>query len=297
MGTAIALGNFDGVHNAHRQLIEKMLAFARKRKTESIVYVFEPHPRFLLCPSAPPALLMETDLKVRRLIEIGADRVVLEKRGLDVLSLTPREFVEKILVEELGAVYVTAGFNYRFGKNAKGDAETLKTLCKEYGITCEIMESVCEAGAPVSSTRLRTLLAEGDVKTVNALSFAPYTLLGTVQEGKKLGRSIGFPTLNVPLSENLLLPKKGVYISETRILNKVYKSVTNIGQNPTVEKALPRAESYLLGFDAEVYGEKAEITLLDFLRPETKFDSVEALRRQIEKDTEETRLYFERKDM
>lgn len=297
MGTAIALGNFDGVHNAHRALIEKMLAYAEKENLESIVYIFEPHPRMIFSPLAPPALLMETDQKVRRILEIGADRVALEKRGREVLSLSPREFVEKILVGELGAQYVTAGFNYRFGKNAEGNAETLQTLCSEHGITCEIMESVSMFGAPVSSTRLRGLLEEGDVKTVNALSFAPYTVEGVVTEGKKLGRTIGFPTINVPISENLLLPKKGVYISETRILNKVYKSVTNIGENPTVEKAEPRAESYLLGFAEEAYGAKAEITLLEFLRPEQKFSDITALCRQIEKDTEETRLYFERKDM
>ena len=297
MGTAIALGNFDGVHTAHRALIEKMLAYAEKENLESIVYVFEPHPRMLLSPLAPPALLMETERKVQRILEIGAQRVVLEKRGMAVLSLSPREFVENILVGELGAKYVTAGFNYRFGKNAEGDAQTLKTLAEEFGITCEIMESISSLGAPVSSTRLRGLLEEGDIKTVNALSFAPYTISGTVTEGKKLGRTIGFPTVNVPISENLLLPKKGVYISETRIFDKVYKSVTNIGNNPTVEKAQPRAESYLLGFSEEAYGEKAEITLLEFIRPEQKFSDVTALCRQIEKDTEEARLYFERKDM
>ncbi len=297
MGTAIALGNFDGVHNAHRALVEKMLTFAKREALESVVYVFEPHPRTLFFPSVPPRLLMETDLKRRRLLEIGADRVYLETRGMEVLSLSPEAFVEKILVGELHAKYVAAGFNYRFGKNAAGDAELLKTLCTSYGITCEIMDSVSALGAPISSTRLRGLLEEGDVEAVNQLSFAPYTLTGKVQEGKKLGRVLGFPTLNLAISPLLMLPKKGVYISLTRIRNHVYKSVTNIGQNPTVEEATPRAESHLLDFRDTVYGEDAEITLLKFLRPEQKFADADALRRQIQKDKEETRLYFERKDM
>ncbi len=297
MGTAIALGNFDGVHNAHRALVENMLAVAEKENLESVVYVFEPHPRTLFSPLSPPQLLMETDLKVRRLLEIGADRVQLEERGMEILSLSPEDFVKDILAGELDSKFVTAGFNYRFGKNAAGDATLLKTLCAAHGITCEIMESVSALGAPISSTRLRGLLEEGDIEAFNGLSFAPYTLVGKVQKGKKLGRVLGFPTLNIEISGRLLLPKKGVYVSQTRIRNHVYKSVTNIGQNPTVEKVSPRAESHLLDFADEAYGEVAEITLLKFLRPEQKFADTDTLRRQMQKDTDEARLYFERKDI
>ncbi len=297
MGTAIALGNFDGVHKAHEALMRRMLEVAEEKGYKSIVYIFDPHPRLLLAKETRPALLMTTAMKVRRLTEIGADAVHLEKRGMEILSLSPEAFVKKVLSEELDAEFVIAGFNYRFGKNAVGDAQLLQKLCKENGIHCEIMEKLESGDAPISSTRLRKMLTAGDIASYNALSFAPYTLSGIVQTGKKLGRELGFPTLNIDIPGELLLPRKGVYVSRTRIDGREYKSVTNIGQNPTVERAVPRAESHLLDFSGEGYGREAEITLLHFLRPEQAFPDVEALQRQIRQDTEETRLYFERKNV
>ncbi len=294
MATAIALGNFDGVHKAHEALVRTMLHAAKQKGLQSVVYIFEPHPRMLLSPVMSPALLMTTPMKVRRLREIGTETVHLERRGVEILSLSPEEFVNNILAGELKAGFVTAGYNYRFGKYAAGDAERLRTLCRENGIECQIMDSVEADSAPISSTRLRTLLEEGNVREVNALSFAPYTVTGTVQEGKKLGREIGFPTLNIEFPGELLLPRRGVYISRTRIGDREYGSVTNIGQNPTVEQAVPRIESHLFDFSEDAYGMEAEITLLDFLRPERRFAGVEALKAQIRQDAEKTKLYFKK---
>lgn len=297
MGTAVALGSFDGVHKAHEHLVRHMTDYAKSNGLESVVYVFEPHPRALLFPNHMPGLLMTTSMKMRRLLEIGADRVHLEKRGMAVLSLTPEEFVKNILRDELDAQHVTAGFNYRFGKNAAGDATLLQTLCKKYGMTCRIIDGILYGGEAVSSTRLRSLLEAGDIRGVNALSFAPYTLEGEIKEGKKLGRKIGFPTMNIEIPPGLLVPKKGVYASRTLVGGKVYRSVTNIGQNPTVEEASPRTESHLFGFSGEAYGENAAVTLLEFLRPEQRFADVQALSTQIRQDIEKTRLFFERMDL
>jgi len=297
MGSAVALGNFDGVHKAHEALIRKMADRARREGLSSRAYVFTPHPRIQICPSKAPKLLMTDSLKTRRLLEIGIDKVEAETRGMEILSLSPDRFIKQVLVEELDTKYVIAGFNYRFGKNACGDAELLKHLCQRYEITCEIMDSIDYGGAPVSSTRIRKLLSEGKIEEVNALSFAPYTLTGEIQEGKKLGREIGFPTINIEIPRTLLVPRKGVYASWVRIGNHVYESVTNIGKNPTVEHAVPRAESHLFDFSEEAYGQTAEITLLHFLRPEQRFSNVKALCAQIRQDLEKTRLYFERKDL
>ncbi len=296
MGTAIALGNFDGVHKAHEALVRNTVAYAKAHGLESMAYVFTPHPKFFLCPQTPPALLMTDDMKRERLLEIGIDRVAEENRGIEILSLSPQEFVQDVLAKELDARFVTAGFNYRFGKKASGDAALLQTLCRENGIECEIMDRISIDGTPISSTSLRTLLENGDVETVNARSFAPYTLKGVVQAGKKLGRTIGFPTINIEIPKILLLPKKGVYASLVRIENRVYKGVTNIGQNPTVEQAVPRAETYIFDFSRNIYGETVELTLLKMLRPEQKFSGTETLSAQIRRDAEETMLYFERKD-
>ncbi len=295
MGTAIALGNFDGVHKAHAKLLENMTAYAEIHGLQSVAYFFSPHPRTLLAPEKPPALLMTEAMKTRRIQEMGVERVFAETRGMEILSLSPEAFVDKILVEEMDARYVAAGFNFRFGKNAAGDAASLSTLCRARGIECEILESVEFEGEPLSSTRLRKFLKEGDVQKIAAASFRPYAIEGRVAEGKHLGRVLGFPTVNIEIPGALLLPRRGVYISRTRVLGKEYASVTNIGENPTVEKAVPRAESHLLDFSGEVYGEMAEITLLEFLRPEQKFQSVEALRERIRQDTETARQFFERK--
>lgn len=293
MGTAIALGNFDGVHIAHAALVQLATAYADEHNIISGAYVFEPHPRVLLCPETDVKLLMTAKMKARRLCEAGAWRVYFEKRGMEILSLSPKDFVKKILCEELDAQFVVAGFNYRFGAGASGDAKMLMALCRASGIDCRIMEPMEKGGTPVSSTRLRALLASGDIKEYNALSFKPYTVSGTVIKGKQLGRTLGFPTMNTEIPNMLLLPKKGVYISRTFVDGKWYGSVTNIGQNPTVESALPRAESYLLGFSGEVYGKETDTELLEFIRPEQKFPDVRALCAQIQKDTETAKAYFE----
>ncbi len=296
MGRAVALGNFDGVHIAHAALIQNMAAYAKEHSLESLAYILEPHPRRVLNPDAPVPLLMPASLKEKRVRAAGADRVLFERRGMEILSLSPEEFVDRILVQELGAAFVTAGFNYRFGKGAAGDATLLSALCSARGITCHILAPMEHGGAPISSTRMRHLLEMGEIEAFNAMSFAPYTILGQVQKGKQLGKTLGFPTLNLEMDAELLLPKKGVYISQTKIDEKRYPGVTNLGQNPTVEKARPRAETYLFGFAEEAYGKTAAVELLAFLRPEQKFKDVSALCMQMQKDTEIAKRYFERKD-
>lgn len=296
MGRAVALGNFDGVHIAHAALIQNMAAYAKENHLESLAYVLEPHPRRILNPKVPLSLLMPTALKEKRLRAAGADRVFLERRGMEILSLSPEEFVDRILIKELDAAFVTAGFNYRFGKGAAGDAALLSALCKERGIACHILEPMEFDGAPISSTRMRRLLEAGEMEAFNAMSLAPYTISGEVQKGKQLGKTLGFPTLNLEIGSELLLPKKGVYISRTEIDGKGYPGVTNLGQNPTVEEARPRAETYLFGFYKEAYGKTAEVQLLAFLRPEQKFEDISALCTQMQKDTEIAKRYFERKD-
>ena len=296
MGTAIALGNFDGVHLAHAALIRSAKEFAAAKDDQSLAYVFEPHPKKLFHPEADIKLLMTPEMKARRLREAGADCVFLEKRGMEILSLSPETFFENVLMKELNASFITAGFNYRFGKNASGDAALLKKLCAEEGIACRILDPMTAEGEPISSTRLRALLEHGEISAYNIMSFAPYTVSGTVQKGKQLGRTIGFPTLNVEIPTSLLLPKKGVYISRTYLDGIWYESITNIGVNPTVETAMPRAESYLPEFAGDAYGKCAETALLQFIRPEQKFGTLAALKEQIAKDTEITKRYFKEWD-
>ncbi len=296
MGTAVALGNFDGVHKAHEKLLRDMLFYAKEKNIKSLAYVFSPHPKALLVPCTMPGLLMTEEMRKRRILEIGVDKVWEEKRGMEILSLSPEEFFNTILVGELHAEFVTAGFNYRFGKGAKGDAALLEKLCRDAGIVCRILGPMETDGTPISSTRLRALLAEGRIEDVNAQSFAPYTLSGVVQRGKRLGKTLGFPTMNIEIPKALLLPKRGVYASFVNIDGTIYRGITNIGQNPTVETAVPRAETYIFDFDGDLYGKHADVTLLTFVRPERKFPDTDALSAQIQKDTAQIKLYFERKE-
>ncbi len=293
MQSAVALGNFDGVHKAHAALIEKTVQEAKKRSLRATAYILDPHPRTLLHPEEPVRLLTSIERKTELLHELGIDSVYTERRGKEILQLTPPAFVEKILKEELAAKFVVVGFNYRFGKNAAGDAEEMKRLCRENKIDCTIMNPVMESGKPVSSTRLRAMLAMGDTETVNRLSFRPYTLDGVVQKGKQLGVTLGFPTMNIAIERDMLVPRHGVYISRTYIDGIAYGSVTNIGVNPTVENTSVRMESHLLAYKGDAYGKKVSVEFLAFIRDEKAFPSLEALCMQIEKDKQAAITYFE----
>lgn len=293
MGTAVALGNFDGVSKAHAGLIQQMVKAAKERGLRAGVYLLEPHPRTQLVPENPIRLITPLPKKIWLIEQLGVDFVEVEKRGKLILELSPEQFVQNILQKELDAKYVMAGFNYRFGKHACGDAALLQSICAKCGIVCEIFPSVTEGGAPISSTRLRNLLSIGDIESVNRFSFAPYSIGGIVKEGKHLGRTIGFPTINIPIEKDVFLPKKGVYISRTRVDGEIYNSITNIGENPTVEHADIRMESHLFDYTGDAYGQKAETTLLKFVRAEQAFRTTEALKAQITADVKTAILYFE----
>ena len=172
----------------------------------------------------------------------------------------------------------------------------MQSLCTERNIDCEIVNPIAEEGEVVSSTRLRSLLEEGDVESVNRLSFRPYILEGEVTTGKKLGKTLGFPTMNIAIGKEMLVPRRGVYISRTFIDGAAHKSVTNIGINPTVEKAEVRMESHLLDFEGDAYGKNARVELIRFIREETRFSSVDALSAQIQKDRQAAITYFEGKN-
>ncbi len=292
MKTAVALGSFDGVHIAHAALIRNAVSYARTHDLLAMAYVFEPHPRLLLRPEKPVELLTTFTEKEALLYRLGIDKVQAERRGEKILQLSPEAFVKEVLAEELQASFVTAGENYRFGKKAAGDALYLKKLCEKAHVRCEIMDTVFFDGQSVSSTRIRQCLSDGEIEMVNRLSFAPYTKCGTVIRGKKLGRKLGFPTLNIAFENGILLPKKGVYISRTTVDGESYCSITNVGENPTVETAKTRMESHLFGYDAEAYGKSVAVTLLSYLRPEIKFASVDALMAQLVQDKEAAIQYF-----
>ncbi|MCR5782947.1 MAG: tRNA pseudouridine(55) synthase TruB [Clostridia bacterium] len=280
--TAAALGTFDGLHLGHMSVIKKALGTGYR----SLVLLFSEHPQKVLNGAAPGAIIdpADEDMIIRSL---GAEPVRID--FAEIHDMSPRDFVSKILKDRLNAGFVSCGFNYRFGKGGEGNAETLRTICGEYGIDVGIADEVDHDGSPVSSTRIREAIAAGNVTAAGEMLGRAYSYNLVVEHGQARGRTLGFPTINQRFPEGFCLPGFGVYRSLTEVDGKPFGSVTNVGVRPTVGSDAPSSETYIDGYSGDLYGRKIRVSLLRFLRPERKFDSVDELKRQVEKDIEEAR--------
>lgn len=278
--TAVALGTFDGLHLGHMSVIGKAIGTGRR----SLVLLFSEHPQKVLNGTAPGAIIdsADEDMIIRSL---GAEPVRID--FAEIHDMSPRDFVSKILGDRLDAGFAACGFNYRFGKGGEGTAETLRAICGEYGIGVEVAEEVDHEGSPVSSTRIREAIAAGDVAAAGEMLGRAYSYNLVVEHGQARGRTLGFPTINQRFPEGFCLPRFGVYRSRTEVDGKTYDSVTNVGVRPTVGSDAPSSETYIDGYSGDLYGRKIRVSLLSFIRPERKFDSVDELKKQVEKDIEE----------
>ncbi len=291
--TVVALGNFDGVHLGHRKLIETTVRIARERDLIPTVWCFEKHPSFYLHKSVPGVLSMPEE-KQKLLEKLGIRRVI-PADFLKMGSFSPREFTEKILVDELRAAHVVCGFNYTFGKNAAGDPQMLRELLAPHGVSLTVEPPVDFEGEPVSSTRIRLFLEAGETQKANEMLGAPFALEAPVEHGKHLGQTFGFPTANQSFPPNAAALKQGVYATLFNVEGRDYPAVTNVGVRPTVEhNGSLNCESHLPGFRGDLYGKTARCSFLHFIREERRFDSPQALLAQIHKDVEEVKKYFEK---
>ncbi len=280
--TAVALGLFDGVHLGHRRVLELVLAQSAN-VLQPCVFTFATE-SIGVKHDAALDYLYPTSQKCRILRDCGMERVH-HPPFAEVCDMTGEAFVQKILLHHFSAAYVCCGRDFRFGKHASCGAEDLQRFGERYGFRVGIAEDVCVDGQPVSSSRIRQHLQSGDMASANALLGAPYTIEQEVVHGAQLGRTIGFPTLNQVFAEGQLVPKFGVYASETLVDGVKYPSLTNIGMKPTVQyDGLPLAETYIIGFAGDLYGKVVPVSLLRFLRPEQKFASVEELTAQMQRD-------------
>ena len=277
---SVALGLFDGLHPAHRQVI--MAATHNVEDGTAVtVYTFDPTTVItktingLLCDRAEEEYLLSL---------MGVDELF-RVDFATVQHLSPTDFVHKILKEQLGAVQVSCGYNYRFGYRGQGDTALLTELCAEVGITVTVVPEVDMDGIPVSSTAIRVAIADGDMALARRLLGRPYRLRTPVIEGQRLGNKLGFPTINQPIPAGFAYPRHGVYASCVEVEGETYPAVTNIGVHPTVGETTPLAETYIIGFSGDLYGKSPAVYPLAFLRPEQTFPSVEALREQIAQDT------------
>ena len=293
-GAAVALGNFDGVHRGHQQVIAQAAKAALAQKTPLGVITFDPHPRRLFRPTEPAFKLMTHGQQARALAGLGVDLLYLLPFDFEMASFTDREFVEKVLVEGLGVRHVAAGFDISFGRGRTGSADLLKAYGAEYGFTVSIAEPVAEAsadgdGEKFSSTAVRDALRDGQPDRAARILGRPFAIEGVVRRGQQLGRQLGFPTANVEV-EDYVVPKLGVYATRTRLPDgREVPGVANLGNNPTTGEVETRLETWLFDFDEDLYGQVIETDLIAFLRPELKFDSLELMIEQIHRDEQQAR--------
>ena len=278
--TAVALGNFDGMHVGHMAVLEAAKSF-RKDGLVPVAVLFDEHSMKAITGTAPPMLMT-----------VGERNEFIIKNGLkietiifnEIKNLSPEDFVEKILIGKLGAGAVCCGYNYRFGKNAAGTAETMREICGKLGIECKIAGEVDVAGYAVSSTQIRSLIESGETEKANERLGHKFGFSSPVIDGDKRGRRLGFPTINQELPHELVLPKFGVYRTDVTVEGRCYKGVTNIGKRPTVGTEKILSETYIIDFHESIYGESVDIRLIKFIRPERKFASFDELARQIKTD-------------
>lgn len=280
--SSIALGFFDGVHTAHRAIIETAVRKAEMRGLRPVVLTFDKAPSEVLFGSAPP-YITTLEEKERLINALGA-QMCLMHTSRSLLSMTAEEFAEKILVQEYNAAEVTCGFNYRFGSAGSGDTQLLTKLGKRFGFNVTVVGERISGGETVSSSRIRTLISSGRIEEANILLGRSFSISGTVEHGKRLGRTIGFPTANVYPQSGALLPMSGVYETVVEINGERLSAITNTGTNPTVGKETLRTETYIPSAEVDLYGKRITVEFVRFIRPEKKFSDLEALKRQIRED-------------
>ncbi|MCQ2485849.1 MAG: bifunctional riboflavin kinase/FAD synthetase [Clostridia bacterium] len=277
--TVVALGNFDGMHMGHTAVLSKAL------NADGFIpcaLLFTEHSEKTLKGAAPPMLM--TDSERRCFIAEKGFRIE-EVSFNSICNFSPEEFVDEILCKKLNAGAVVCGYNYRFGRKAAGDSQLLSELCRERNIDCYIVSKVSVDGADVSSTAIRKLIENGEIRLANRMLGRFFGYTAPVIHGDRRGSQWGFPTANQLLPDGFVMPKFGVYATIVTVNGKQYRGVTNIGKRPTVGTDIVLSETNILGFEDDIYGQNVDIRLIDFIRPERKFSSFSELAQQIKADT------------
>lgn len=307
--TCIALGNFDGVHRGHQQVILPAVSQGRRspvmisandtklfaNRPVPTVVTFDPHPREFFSGNTK-RLLTPLPEKIQALEELGVEQLVLLPFDRELASLTPEEFVIEILIRKLQTQTISIGMDFCFGRDRSGTATDLKAIAAHYGVDVQIAPLYQENAQRISSSAIRAALTSGELHHANTLLGRPFTLQGTVIKGQQLGRTIGFPTANLDAPSTKFLPKYGVYGVQVHRenLKETQWGILNIGCRPTVDPTAnnPSIEVHLFNFAQNIYGEILSLQLLHYLRPEQKFASLQALQEQIQRDCDQTQQLF-----
>lgn len=288
--TAVAIGKFDGIHKGHRKLISDLME-EKNNNRKVVIFTFDPSPATFFSGSIVPGLSTREE-KRNWFLENGIDVLIEFPMNAQTAATSPEEFIERFLVEQMGAKYVAAGTDVSFGKNGRGDFKLLSDMGHKLGFETHFIDKVSIDGREVSSSYIREEVSNGHMESVSKLLGAPYTIHGVVSHGRALGRTIGIPTVNVIPPCEKLLPPNGVYYSIVRVGEKTLRGMTNIGIKPTVtndNKIV--AETYLYDFSGDLYGKNISVSFLSFRRSEMKFGSIEELKAKMSEDVENGRIY------
>ncbi|MGA2690134.1 MAG: bifunctional riboflavin kinase/FAD synthetase [Candidatus Korobacteraceae bacterium] len=291
--TVVSVGNFDGVHRAHQEVVRHMADRARLFGGKAVVVTFEPHPLRILRPDVAPKLLTALPAKLKLLEQTHVDAVLVLPFTRDLSLMAADDFAHRVLAETLHAREVHEGYNFHFGHKAQGNVNTLAELGKQFGFEAKIHPEQLLRGHHLSSSEIRKLIAEGNVSRARALLGRPFSIISTPGRGRGYGRQYTVPTVNLARYDELV-PANGVYITWLRVAGECFEAVTNVGNRPTFGEESFAIESHLLNFHPiELQPEtELELIFLKWLRPEIKFPSVDALREQIGKDVERAKRYF-----
>ena len=289
-GAVIALGNFDGFHRGHQAVAGEAIRWAQAEGRPSIIATFDPHPVRFFRPDVPPFRLTTLEQRQELYLAAGATAMLVFHFDAELAGTSAEDFIAKILIERFGAHGVVTGGDFTFGKGAKGNVDLLRSLGGELGLQSRVVDAVSQGGDVVSSSRIRQALRDGDPQLAAQLLTRPFAIRGIVEHGDKRGRVIGYPTANLGV-ENYLRPKYGIYAVTGRILatGQVLKGAANIGIRPQFEPPKELLEPFFFDFSGDLYGQEIEVAFHHYLRGEAKFDSLDALIEQMDKDCAEAR--------
>lgn len=281
---ALSLGMFDGVHLGHKSIIDELIKAGSENSLETGVLTFWPHPRFVFNPNENLKLLNTIDEKKFLMEKYNIGNLFLKEFDEEFRNLTGEEFVRQILVGQLHVKYLIIGYDHSFGKNKSGNFELLQKLSKELDFEVEQMEAINIHENNISSTKIRNAILAGHIQEANEMLGYPYSVSGTVVHGKKIGRTIGYPTANIETESIKLLPKKGAYIVEVTVRGQQYRGMLSIGTNPTVNGERLTVEVYILDFEGDIYDEEITVKFRAFLHDEIKFEGIEKLVERLDED-------------
>ncbi len=292
--SVLVLGMFDGVHTGHAWLLRTAREWGSLEKLPVVVCTFLQHPMEVLKPKAAPAMLSTVPERAARMAQLKADAMVVLPFNRKTMSMSPKKYVEW-LVNRFAPHHIVVGFNYTFGAGGEGDAKFLKKMGKKFGFDVHVVSPVQVDGHTVSSSRVRSLLEQGNVELASKLLERPYAITGRVEHGKGMGRKIGFPTANIAIPKGKALPAFGMYVARVKTKKGVFPAVVNLGRHPTLPEGGITLEAHLLDRAEDLYGQNLRVKFLQRIRDEIRFGGVQALKEQISRDVRHAKDYFEMK--